>query len=383
MRVVLISNSLPPHSRGGAEAYVASLGGALTAADHEVLVLAGRAGDVVGAEVSTLPRLPELPPTAPLATKIVWHARDQWLPSVYRTTVHELRAFRPDVVHTHECQSLSASVFSAIDRVGVPHVHTAHDMNLLCARVSMTRDGEFCGGRCRLCRVQRRIRGGIIGRHLKRLISVSEYIQRRHIEAGIVTPDRALVIRLGAAVSAARARALSGNGIRLGFIGAVAPHKGVATLLEAIDAAPANWHLSIAGDGPMVQDVAALSARDSRIAFLGHVGGEDKERFFDSVDVLVVPSEWEEPAALVATEAIARGIPTIVSDRGGIPETPEARVFRSGSAEGLVAAVREYLDRPDQYAAVSRRLVARHGEFSWEFHQAKVEAVLHAAVQEG
>jgi glycosyltransferase involved in cell wall biosynthesis len=381
MRVVLVSNSLPPYSRGGAEAYVASLGGALAAAGHEVLVLAGHASDLDRVEVRTLPGLPELLPAAPLATKLLWHARDQWVPSVYRATVHELRAFRPDVVHTHECQSLSASVFSAIDRVGVPHVHTAHDMNLLCARVSMTKDGEFCGGRCSLCLLQRRIRGGIIGRHLKRLISVSEYIQRRHLAARIVTPERALVIRLGAAAPAARARALSGNGIRLGFIGAVARHKGIATLLAAIEAAPADCHLIIAGDGHMAQDVAARSRSDSRITFLGHIGGEDKERFFDSIDVLVVPSEWEEPAALVATEAIARGIPTIVSDRGGIPETPEARVFRSGSAEGLVAAVTAYVENPDEYAAASLRLVERHEEFSWQSHQTKVERVLHAAAE--
>ena len=383
MRIALVTNTLPPRGRGGAEAYVRDLGVGLAGNGHEVLVLSGSPGPVPGTEVRTLPGLPDLPRTAPYAVKLLWHARDQWLPSVHLAAKREFLRFEPDVVHTHECQGLSAAVFTAIDRLHIPHVHTAHDMNLLCARVSMTRDGQFCGGKCSLCLVQRRIRGGIIGRHLKRLISVSEYIQRRHLEGGIVRPERALVIRLGTAVATARPRILPGNGITLGFIGAVSLHKGVATVLAAIEAAPADWRLTIAGDGPMVPEVEALSARDSRITFLGHIGGEDKERFFDSIDVLVVPSEWEEPAALVATEAIARGIPTIVSDRGGIPETPEARVFRSGSAAGLAAAVREYVDQPDEYVAVSQRLVARQEEFSWEFHQAKVEAVLRAAVQEG
>jgi len=37
--------------------------------------------------------------------------------------------------------------------------------------------------------------------------------------------------------------------------------------------------------------------------------------------LLLVPSLWEEPAGRVAVEAMINGIPPIVSDRGGLPET--------------------------------------------------------------
>ncbi len=33
-----------------------------------------------------------------------------------------------------------------------------------------------------------------------------------------------------------------------------------------------------------------------------------------------MPSVWEEPAGRVAAEALANGLPPIVSDRGGLPE---------------------------------------------------------------
>src|SRR5947199_247951 len=112
--------------------------------------------------------------------------RDQWSPSVHRALKRELAVERPDVVWSHEPQGLSAAVFTAIAAVRLPHVHTAHDLNLLCLRTSMTRDGSFCGGRCLECRVQRTFRVGAIKLDLSRLIGVSRYICERHIRAGVV-----------------------------------------------------------------------------------------------------------------------------------------------------------------------------------------------------
>jgi glycosyltransferase involved in cell wall biosynthesis len=294
----------------------------------------------------------------------------------------ELKRFRPDVVHTNECQGLSAAVFSAIDRLAVPHVSTAHDLNLLCARVSMTRDGAFCGGSCTLCRVQRTIRGGIVKRHLSRLISVSEFIQRHHVDAGVVPSSRAIVVRLGSDTSQATPRLLEGGALRLGFLGSVSRHKGVATLLTAFASAPPDWSLVVAGTGDMSLAVAAAARADSRISYLGQIGAPEKEEFFRRIDALVVPSEWEEPAALVSAEAIARSIPALVSDRGGLPDTPEGIVFASGDPLSLRAALDRLADDPDFYASVSRRLFERRDEFSWETHQRNVESVYAAALEE-
>ena len=382
MRIALVSNILPPFGRGGAEAYVARLGSTLAAEGHEVMILSGSPGKVEGAEIRLLPHLPRLDPSTPYPGKLLWHARDQWLPSVYRAMIDELRDFRPQIVHTHECQGLSASVFSAIRRLELPHVYTAHDLNLLCARVSMTRNGVNCGGSCGFCRVQRTIRGGAVRRHITTLISVSDFIQRQHVEAGVVPADRAVVIRLGADDSQAAPRTLSGDGLRIGFIGAVSRHKGVGTLLDCFAAAPENWSLTVAGTGDMSSAVEEAARRDPRISHLGQIGEREKNSFFWGIDTLVIPSEWEEPAALVSAEAIARSIPVVVSDRGGLPETPEAFVFSAGSMLGLRGALDALAADPEVYAAVSARLYERREEFSWATHQRRVNAVYEAAVTE-
>ena len=87
--------------------------------------------------------------------------------------------------------------------------------------------------------------------------------------------------------------------------------------------------------------------------------------------LVLMPSVWEETAARVAAEAMLNGIPPIVSDRGGLPETcgdggiilpvpewltPESE--QAASAEEVqpwVAAVEKLFDDEEEYAAACER----------------------------
>jgi glycosyltransferase involved in cell wall biosynthesis len=374
MRIALIASLLPADTIGGAERYAAAAARSL-AERHDVVVLTGsELGTVDGVEVERLPHLPRLASDASPFDKVVWHARDQWLPSVHMALKRELRRIAPDVVATHHPQGLSAAVFTAVGASGIPHVHTAHDLNVLCARTSMTRNGQYCGGRCLSCRIQRGVRGGTLRRDISALIGVSDYICRRHVDAHVVPPERAVTIRLGARGATSRLRRPVAEPT-LGFIGALAPHKGVQTLLAALQQTSRPWKLRIAGDGPLASSVEEAARRNHRITYVGRVEGDVKDEFFDSIDLVVIPSEWEEPATLVAAEACVRGIPAVVSNRGGLPETPHARAFRSGDPAALVDAIEWFLS-DDRLADASARLVATHGTFTWGTHMHYVECVL-------
>ena len=382
MRIAVVANILPPDGLGGAEAY-AALEAATLAEEHDVLVLSGsRAGDVGAARVVQLPGLPLLAHDRRLPVKLAWHARDQWLPAVHRATRKALAEFRPDVVHTHAIQGLSAAPFTAIAGLGAPHVHTAHDLSLMCARVTMTKEFEFCGGQCVTCRMQRAVRVRAIRRQLSTLIAVSDYIRTRHVEYGAVDAADAVVLRLGADTTKARVRSPAAGRLRVGFIGALAPHKGIRTLLSVFEQAPEGWSLIIAGAGPLADEVARRAGPLADVRFLGHVSGEAKDAFFDEIDVLAIPSEWEEPAALVGTEAAARAIPLVVSDRGGIPELPEARVFTSRDVDSLRTELAWYTREPGRVEAVSRRLLDRGPTLSWDTHVSHLVEILERAARQ-
>jgi glycosyltransferase involved in cell wall biosynthesis len=56
---------------------------------------------------------------------------------------------------------------------------------------------------------------------------------------------------------------------------------------------------------------------NTRVRFLGHVKPQE---FFSEIDVLVVPSLWNEPMGRVVVEAYGMGVPVLGARRGGIPE---------------------------------------------------------------
>jgi glycosyltransferase involved in cell wall biosynthesis len=58
---------------------------------------------------------------------------------------------------------------------------------------------------------------------------------------------------------------------------------------------------------------------EERLDFTGPLVGPELDAAYRSADVLVLPSR-SETYGMVATEALARGIPVIASDVGGVPE---------------------------------------------------------------
>jgi len=67
-----------------------------------------------------------------------------------------------------------------------------------------------------------------------------------------------------------------------------------------------------------LKKMAEESSFKERIKILGMIEGLD---FYDALDILVVPSLWEEPFGLVAVEGMARELPLVVTKSGALAET--------------------------------------------------------------
>ena len=121
-------------------------------------------------------------------------------------------------------------------------------------------------------------------------------------------------------------RAVDPGAVKVGYVGRLAPHKGVDVLIDAV-ALEECLVLHCAGAGPM-EGRLENQARDlgvtDRVDFLGPIQYDDLAAFYQGIDVLAVPSRptpgWVEQFGRVAVEAMACGVPVAASATGALPE---------------------------------------------------------------
>ena len=162
---------------------------------------------------------------------------------------------------------------------------------------------------------------------------------------------------------------------RVGYAGRfLAPHKGISTLMEAVAADP-GFDLVLAGDGPQSAELHARAAEPDlagRVEFAGSLSGAELTAFYRSLDVLAVPSVaapgWLEQFGRVAVEAMAQGVPVVVSDSGALPEVvaDAGLVVPPGDAAALTAALHRVRDEEGLAERLSRDGRDRAGRYTWE-----------------
>jgi glycosyltransferase involved in cell wall biosynthesis len=158
---------------------------------------------------------------------------------------------------------------------------------------------------------------------------------------------------------------------RLVTVGSLAQHyKGTDVLIDAIGhsvRAGLDLVADIVGDGKYRRELMEQAERigmATRIRFLGQVSsGDPVRRILDGADLFVLPSRTEGlPRALI--EAMARGLPCIGSDVGGIPELLDAAdLVPPGDPEALGRKIAEVLHDPLRMEAMSHRSLAGAREF--------------------
>jgi glycogen(starch) synthase len=109
------------------------------------------------------------------------------------------------------------------------------------------------------------------------------------------------------------------------YVGRLVYEKGVQHLIAAMPKVLSNYHdakLIIAGRGGMMdelrQEANNLGLND-KIYFTGYLDSKQVQKMYKCADVAVFPSTYE-PFGIVALEAMLAGVPTVVSDVGGLDE---------------------------------------------------------------
>lgn len=303
----------------------------------------------------------------PAYQKAFWHVRDAWNTDAGHRFHAILAESKPDLLHTHLIDGMSATLWRRARQRRIPVMHTAHDYHLLCPRsLMLTRSLKLCVKPQLSCRMYRAWHLNTT-RDIDMFCSPSQFLLDRHQAAGLKA-KRTAVVRNGIPLPPFAQKIKEKNApLRFLFAARLTVEKGCRVVLDAMKLMPPelNFTLCVAGKGPFEQAFEAAAAHDPRIRLLGYIQGEAKTKAFREADYLLLPSLWYENAPVVIIEAAAYGIGVIGSRIGAIPEfvtdKKNGLLFEPGDAASLAAAMQRVINEDylrERFAANGRDLVA-------------------------
>jgi glycosyltransferase involved in cell wall biosynthesis len=188
------------------------------------------------------------------------------------------------------------------------------------------------------------------------VVTTSAWARRRLGELYALPADRVQVAEPG--VDPAGLAPGTAAGDALLCVAALTPDKGHDVLLDALaTATDLSWRCACVGSlvrDPAFADGVRRRARNSglgdRVRFPGPRTGPELDRVYAAADLLVLASH-AETYGMVVTEALARGLPVLVAEVGGVTEalghgqdgTRPGLLVPPGDPAALGAALRSWL----------------------------------------
>ncbi len=329
MRILYVNVLYDPFIGGGTEITLKILVEGIRKRGHEVKVLSFWDQDdkeeivnevsVYRAKIPNL-YLPYGKKRQSLLKRRLWHILDVYNPVAKKIVLKRIKKFKPDIISIHNTQGWSCSVWDAINEANVPAIQVLHDLYLICP-TNMFKNNTVCRRQCVTCKLMRfpyKLRSN----KLKAVVGISNFVLNKLLSYGYFknVPIKKVIYDSRKGLDKTPVdRKINTKYVNLGFIGSLAPNKGIEVLLKAYHKIKKPYYrLFIAGTGKRdYEEYLKSKYKDESIIFLGKV--EPKE-FFNKVDVTIVPSVWYENFPGVIIESFAFGVPVIGSNIGGIPE---------------------------------------------------------------
>ncbi len=437
LRVLILAHGYPPDLMGGTERSVHRLALALRADGCEVTVLAGSLDWSRG---TMLERPKEGPKEGPDEEGIVVYRLhrddsffDHWhksrLPAARRFVSEVLAEVQPDVMHVHHWLRSTRDLVATAARAGVPAVVTLHDFWTTCPLVFRVRPatGQFCESPmgpdpCLACAgsvpphtpwvdaMAGRVRLAEHARDIARELELARarIVPSRSHGAAIerfsgrepgslefeVLPPGVEGRLVGRASVPSAPACTAEDPLVLAFWGHLSPVKGLELIPRALELLDDPSRVAVEVLGGDVDPAFAERLRGDCVGlpvrFHGAFEAADLSRHpaLAGVHAMVSPSLAEESFGMVIDEALALGLPCLLSAVGAYAERGADQawcaLFERSSASALAECIQQLLDAPDRLAQLTAGVPADPFEGrTWEHHAAATRAIYERAILAG
>ena len=349
MRILLVNNLFGDNARGGAEHVVEAEALALLEAGHKVAVLRSAEQNsreaAKGLTVYSL-KAPNIYPYLELskhgiASRFLWHLIDLFNLSAAIRAKSIIQRFKPDVVHTHNLMGLGYLFPRLLRWLGIRHVHTLHDVQLLhpSGALQIVEDGISLPF---FAKLHANLTAGIFGSP-EAVISPSFFLIKAHRKYRFFPKSQGVVIA-NPAPEIGSTRSNPEQPVFF-FAGQLEKQKGIQTLIEAWNtwSGGRDSSLEIAGNGSLKSTVEEATKETRNIRYLGRLEKDELTKAYHRAAYVLLTSEIIENAPTAISEGYAQGAPSIAAITGGVPEMVEEGetgfLFRAGDVSALQDAL--------------------------------------------
>jgi glycosyltransferase involved in cell wall biosynthesis len=280
--------------------------------------------------------------------------RQGWsLPWQLKRHAEALTALRPDAVIITMNSPFAWPFIRSLRKRGLKVIYVAHD--------SEPHPGDYAAA-------WQRTTQDLLIRNADRVVALSNIVAGRIVERLPVAKNKISVVPIETIYPSLGTDKPSpqpgGSPVRLLFYGRLLSYKGLDLLAQALEPmkARAGWRLTIAGAGPLEDDVRRRFAGWEQVDLqLGWVSDSQTDRLYSSHDLLLCPYTEASQSGVVAM-AISWGMPSLVMPTGALPEQigfgAAGLVAKALDAEGFRQTLEEALLQPDRLQELSKQAQA-------------------------
>lgn len=210
----------------------------------------------------------------------------------------------------------------------------------------------------------------VLSNQVDAVIGVSAFVLKKLEQAGYFSdvPIREVHYNATARAMVANAQAGKSRGTKLvvGFIGTLAPNKGIENFLSILKRrAEIAVQIIVAGRGDAAYENHLRDSFESpSVQFLGYVDPAD---FYSRIDLAIVPSLWDDTLPSVVFEALYAGIPVLGARRGGITEMIEpgvnGQLFEPEDAVDVIRVLQWAVEHRARLSGMAARCSASAARF--------------------
>jgi len=140
------------------------------------------------------------------------------------------------------------------------------------------------------------------------------------------------------------------------FVGRFIAKKGMAVLVEVARRMPCVDFILI-GDGPEYQNIEKMSVFLKNVYLPGKKNQKLIALYYNSADLVVIPSQYEEGFARVVLEGLSSGRPIIAANKGCLPEmiSQDVGVLVDPTPENIGDNIKYFLENPQKLEQMTKR----------------------------